>query len=90
MLLLILKPLWNINEGILGICCMYSGVNEFGTDWVCPQAEGICYYLGHSCNSGKKYGVAGMQKISSSGKISFSFKTHAAKGIMVWAFDLDP
>lgn len=30
-----------------------------------------------------------MQKISSSGKISF-FKKHAAKQIMVWGFDLDP
>lgn len=30
-----------------------------------------------------------MQKVSNSGKISFSFKKHAAKGIMVWGADLD-
>lgn len=30
-----------------------------------------------------------MQKISNSGKVSYSFKNHAAKEIMVWGFDLD-
>lgn len=58
MLLLILKPLWNINEGIFGICCKYSGVNEFVT--VHSPKGFITILVTSETQEKKKYKVSGM------------------------------
>lgn len=84
MLLLIPKPLQNINKSMLGICCKDSGADEFGIYWICPQSEGIRGYISHFCNSREKYEVPGMQNIPNSQKSSLSFKKESWFGGLIW------
>lgn len=84
MLLLIPKPPQNINKGMPGICCKDSGVDDFGVCWICPQSEGICGHTSHFYNSGGKHEVPGMQNISYSQNISFSFKKESWFGGLIW------